>query len=129
MASSGALTQRIADELLRIDSSQPAAHKVQEAVQGIKAKNLSAWEASGKATQWLFSTIGSWDEKDIKDLVEQLKRSSFWPIDPNLLAARLKQLRVEMDLPPILRQMVKTQNPLNGELSHGVVTKAVHQGV
>jgi hypothetical protein len=29
---------------------------------------------------------------------------------------------VELDLPPVLRQTVKTQNPLNGELSHGVVT-------
>ena len=27
-----------------------------------------------------------------------------------------------LDLPPILRQPVKTQNPLNGELSHGIVT-------
>jgi arylsulfatase len=26
-----------------------------------------------------------------------------------------------LDLPPVLRQTVKTQNPLNGELSHGVV--------
>jgi len=30
---------------------------------------------------------------------------------------------------PFLRQMVKAQNPLNGELSHGVVTQAVHEGV
>ena len=30
---------------------------------------------------------------------------------------------------PVLRQVVKTQNPLNGELSHGVVTQAVHEGV
>ena len=28
----------------------------------------------------------------------------------------------DLDLSPVLRQMVKTQNPLNGELSHGVVT-------
>ena len=34
-----------------------------------------------------------------------------------------------LDLPPFLTQMVKTQNPLNGELSHGVVTQAVHEGV
>ena len=40
----------------------------------------------------------------------------------------LRQLR-EVDLPPFLTQMVKTQNPLNGELSHGVVTQAVHEGV
>ena len=30
--------------------------------------------------------------------------------------------KMMMDLPPVLRQTVKTQNPLNGELSHGVVT-------
>ena len=34
-----------------------------------------------------------------------------------------------MDLPPFLTQPVKTQNPMNGELSHGIVTQAVHQGV
>ena len=33
-----------------------------------------------------------------------------------------------MDLPPFLTQSDKTQNPLNGELSHGNVTQAVHQG-
>ena len=34
-----------------------------------------------------------------------------------------------MDLSPFLTQTVKTQNPLNGELSHGIVTQDVHQGV
>lgn len=34
-----------------------------------------------------------------------------------------------LDLSPFLTQTVKTQNPLNGELSHGSVTQAVHQGV
>jgi len=34
-----------------------------------------------------------------------------------------------LDLPPNLRQLVKAQIPLNGELSHGIVAKAVHQGV
>jgi len=33
-----------------------------------------------------------------------------------------KSLRIALDLPPILRQMVKTHFSLNGELSHGVVT-------
>jgi inositol oxygenase len=35
----------------------------------------------------------------------------------------------KVDLPPFLRQPVKTQNPTNGELSHGIVTQEVHQGV
>ena len=38
-------------------------------------------------------------------------------------------LNTYLDLPPFLTQPVKTQNPLNGELSHGIVTQAVHQGV
>jgi hypothetical protein len=29
---------------------------------------------------------------------------------------------VFLDLPPVLRQPVKTQNPSNGELSHGIVS-------
>jgi hypothetical protein len=33
---------------------------------------------------------------------------------------------VLMDLSPFLRQEVKTQNPSNGELSHGIVSQAVH---
>jgi outer membrane protein len=31
-------------------------------------------------------------------------------------------VRVRLDLPPVLRQTVKTQNPLKGELSHGIVS-------
>jgi hypothetical protein len=33
-----------------------------------------------------------------------------------------RTLEDELDLPPVLRQTVKTQNPLNGELSHGIVS-------
>ena len=36
---------------------------------------------------------------------------------------------VGLDLPPILRQVVKAQIPTNGELSHGIGTQAVQQGV
>ena len=36
---------------------------------------------------------------------------------------------IVLDLSPILRQTVKTQISLDGELSPGIVTKAVHQGV
>src|ERR1017187_2966967 len=34
-----------------------------------------------------------------------------------------------LDLSPFLTQSVKTQNPLNGELSHGDLSQAVHSGV
>jgi hypothetical protein len=39
-----------------------------------------------------------------------------------ILGAYGQIARVAMDLPPFLTQTVKTQNPSNGELSHGVVT-------
>ena len=34
-----------------------------------------------------------------------------------------------MELPPFLTQSGKTQNPFKGELSHGVITKVVYEGV
>jgi hypothetical protein len=37
--------------------------------------------------------------------------------------------RSGLDWSPILRQTVKTQNPLKGELSHGIVSQAVYEGV
>jgi hypothetical protein len=37
--------------------------------------------------------------------------------------------RIGVDLPPKMRHLVKTQNPMNGELSHGNVSQAVHEGV
>src|SRR5258708_302208 len=40
-----------------------------------------------------------------------------------------EDVEVGVDLPPFLRQTVKTQNPMNGESSHGFVTQAVHQGI
>src|SRR5438046_5072929 len=44
-------------------------------------------------------------------------------------AVTRKARSLNMDLSPILRQTVKTQTSSNGELSHGIITKAVHQGV
>ena len=40
----------------------------------------------------------------------------------------VKIIRADVDLSPVLRQMVKTHFSLNGELSHGL-TQAVHAGV
>jgi hypothetical protein len=41
----------------------------------------------------------------------------------------LKNRGVQVEWSPKLRQAVKTQNPLNGELSYGVVTPTVHERV
>jgi hypothetical protein len=36
---------------------------------------------------------------------------------------------IPLDWSPVLKQMVKTHFSLNGELSHGIVSQAVHEGV
>jgi hypothetical protein len=41
----------------------------------------------------------------------------------------LRNLERPVDWSPFLRQTVKTHFSLNGELSHGIVTQAVHAGV
>jgi hypothetical protein len=41
----------------------------------------------------------------------------------------MQRLSNYMDWSPFLRQTVKTHFSLNGELSHGIVTQAVHTGV
>jgi hypothetical protein len=44
--------------------------------------------------------------------------------------ATLAEARIPMvDLSPVLRQPVKTQNPSKGELSHGTDPQVVHEGI
>ena len=42
---------------------------------------------------------------------------------------QLSKLGIVLDWPPVLRQTGKTHFSLNGELSHGLVSQAVHEGV
>jgi hypothetical protein len=46
-----------------------------------------------------------------------------------LFVLMLSDLRHGVELSPILRQTVKTQFLLNGDLSHGIVSTEVHEGV
>jgi hypothetical protein len=43
------------------------------------------------------------------------------PMAMNWMDLEWREHPVKLDLPPILRQMVKTHFSLNGELSHGVI--------
>jgi hypothetical protein len=66
----------------------------------------------------------------LKRVTSGSSRSELSIGDPSLIPADVVvRLENGLDLPPFLTQPVKTQNPLNGELSHGIVTQAVHQGV
>src|SRR5579872_2501633 len=43
-------------------------------------------------------------------------------IEDRTVEAKAGVLQVKLDLSRFLRQLVKTQNPSNGELSHGIVS-------
>ena len=45
------------------------------------------------------------------------------------LLRKSEEVEIVLDWSPFLRQTVKTHFSLNGELSHGIVTQAVHAGV
>ena len=56
-------------------------------------------------------------------------RLSVETMPPRTRRRPAKRIRGRLEWAPFLRQPVKLQNPLNGEWSHGIVSKEVHQGV
>jgi hypothetical protein len=56
-------------------------------------------------------------------LARDIRESNLATIERASLVCSICQDRLlGVDLPPVLRQPVKTQNPSNGELSHGIVS-------
>jgi hypothetical protein len=54
---------------------------------------------------------------------------SYEGLNEYTIRSSITQRHTSMDWSPFLRQTVKTQNPSNGELSHGSFAQAVHAGV
>jgi ParB/RepB/Spo0J family partition protein len=70
---------------------------------------------------WLLVELEQRFGYGLEELARRFDRSTSW-------VSRRMGL-VELDLPPKLRQPVKTRFSANGELSHGYVTQEVHQGI
>ena len=79
---------------------------------------LTRVRAIGKDTEQHLGELGpmrDWDPKAISSVIST--------VDSTL------ESYINLDLSPFLTQPVKTQNPLKGRMSHGVVEKDVHEGV
>jgi hypothetical protein len=54
--------------------------------------NLHRWRDSEQARQWVEQQQGQWDEGDWLILCESLRRSAFWPLDPEAARGVLNEL-------------------------------------
>jgi hypothetical protein len=55
--------------------------------------NLHLWQQSGQARQWVEAQSGAWDHADWLSLLETLKHSEYWPLNPEAIGATLEETR------------------------------------
>jgi hypothetical protein len=57
--------------------------------------NVRRWVASGRPRQWVEARGGLWGRRDWLDLLEELRTSAFWPVQPDAAREALEWLRAE----------------------------------
>jgi hypothetical protein len=60
-----------------------------------QAENLRRWRESGQPRAWVEARQGQWDHDAWLALLDDLKGSSFWPLDPNAVGLVLEEARHE----------------------------------
>jgi hypothetical protein len=58
-------------------------------------ENLRRWRESGQPRAWVEAHRGQWNHTDWLDLLEELKRSPFWPLQPEAVGEVLEELKQE----------------------------------
>jgi hypothetical protein len=61
----------------------------------VEWRNLRHWEESGLPRQWVDSRQGKWDREDWLRLLEELRCSEYWPLDPDATTIVLQRLTAE----------------------------------
>src|SRR5262249_31173221 len=57
------------------------------------AENLRRWQQSGGPRRWVEARRGRWGHEDWLALLEELRRSPYWPLDPGAAGLALEQAR------------------------------------
>jgi hypothetical protein len=70
---------------------------VSQALEVVKREwwNLRRWRASGLARRWVEEHWAEWGNGEREILLEELRRSGFWPVDPVALEGVLEEVRRE----------------------------------
>jgi hypothetical protein len=77
-----------ADDPRERSASRPSAEEVE-------AENLRRWRESGQTWAWVQAREGRWDHDAWLGLLEELKRSSFWPMCPDAVGQALEKTKRE----------------------------------
>jgi hypothetical protein len=56
-----------------------------------EAENLKRWRESGRARAWVEARGGRWDHAAWLALLDELRGSSFWPMDPDAVGLVLEE--------------------------------------
>jgi hypothetical protein len=60
-----------------------------------EANNLRRWQESGRARAWVEAHNGRWNHEDWLALLEELRRSPFWPMQPDKVGMVLEDAKRE----------------------------------
>ena len=76
-------------------NEQPAVatNPMREASADPQADNLRRWRESGQPWTWVEARRGQWDHDAWLGLLDDLKRSSFWPMNPDAVGLVLEETR------------------------------------
>jgi hypothetical protein len=62
---------------------------------GSPDENLRRWQESGRPRAWVEAHHGEWNHEEWLGLLEELKRSPFWPMHPDDVGETLEQAKRE----------------------------------
>jgi hypothetical protein len=58
-----------------------------------EAENLRRWRESGQPRAWVEARRGHWNHEDWIGLLETLRRSQFWPMEPHEVGRVLEETK------------------------------------
>jgi hypothetical protein len=66
-----------------------------------KADNLLAWRESGRGLAWVIGHNGQWNHDDWTRLLNELKASAFWPLEPDAVGGSLEEWKQTYHATPL----------------------------
>jgi hypothetical protein len=74
----------------KVGAVPPAARRDGRPAAASEADNLQRWRQSGQARAWVEARRGRWNHADWLALLEELRRSAFWPMQPDAVGLVLE---------------------------------------
>jgi hypothetical protein len=65
-------------------------HQESQRLPAVEVDNLKRWRESGKARAWVEKRQGCWNHDDWLGLLEELRRSAFWPMQADAVGLVLE---------------------------------------